>query len=317
MGRMTLKLGILTPFLWSTPSAVNEQVRALAERLTAEGHQVTVIAPTADRTAVEEAHRRVQAVLTGEREGVFLPDEPFPRYFFAGATYAVKETRLAQAHRRAGRAHRQHRRAARRRGLRPAAPQRALRARSRLVGAALRRLPAGGHVPRQPGEDAAVLVAAAAAPAPVRLARRGHRHVRGRARPGGADLPRRVPGDPAGRRPRGVPPGLRAPGRAAAHRLQRRRGAAQGARRAAPGAAPARRRARRRRRRRLRRRPAGAPLRPSGAAGLGGPRALPRPAAARRGGAAAPRAETSSARRRSAPRRPASPCSRPWPPAPP
>ena len=92
MGRMTLKLGILTPFLWSTPSAVNEQVRALTERLTAEGHQVTVIAPTTDRTAVEEAHRRVQAVLTGEREGVFLPDEPFPRFFFAGATYAVKET---------------------------------------------------------------------------------------------------------------------------------------------------------------------------------------------------------------------------------
>ncbi len=91
-GRMTLKLGILTPLLWSTPSAVNDQVRTLAERLTAEGHQVTVIAPTADRTAVEEAHRRVQAVLTGEREGVFLPDEPFPRYFFAGATYAVKET---------------------------------------------------------------------------------------------------------------------------------------------------------------------------------------------------------------------------------
>jgi hypothetical protein len=71
---------------------VNEQVRALAERLSAVGHEVTVIAPTADRPAVEEAHRRVQAVLTGERETVFLPDEPFPRYFFAGATYAVKES---------------------------------------------------------------------------------------------------------------------------------------------------------------------------------------------------------------------------------
>jgi glycosyltransferase involved in cell wall biosynthesis len=90
MACMTLKLGILTPFLWSTPSAVNEQVRALAERLTVAGHEVTVIAPTVDRQDVEEAHRRVQAVLTGERETVFLPDEPFPRYFFAGATYAVK-----------------------------------------------------------------------------------------------------------------------------------------------------------------------------------------------------------------------------------
>lgn len=92
MACMTLKLGILTPFLWSTPSAVNEQVRALAERFTAGGHQVTVIAPTADRTAVEEAHRRVQAVLTGERESVFLPGEPLPHYFFAGATYAVRHT---------------------------------------------------------------------------------------------------------------------------------------------------------------------------------------------------------------------------------
>jgi hypothetical protein len=92
MGRMTLKLGIQTPFLWSTPSAVNEQVRALAERLTAEGHEVTVIAPTADQLAVDEAHRRVQAVLTGERDSVFLPGEPFPRFFFAGATYAVKES---------------------------------------------------------------------------------------------------------------------------------------------------------------------------------------------------------------------------------
>jgi glycosyltransferase involved in cell wall biosynthesis len=53
---------------------------------------VTVIAPTADRLAVDEAQRRVQAVLTGERETVFLPDESYPRFFFAGATYAVKES---------------------------------------------------------------------------------------------------------------------------------------------------------------------------------------------------------------------------------
>jgi glycosyltransferase involved in cell wall biosynthesis len=93
MGTMGLKLGILTPFLWSTPSAVNDQVRALAARLTLAGHEVTVIAPSADRPAVDEAHRRVQAVLTGERETVFLPGEPYPRYFFAGATYAVRESR--------------------------------------------------------------------------------------------------------------------------------------------------------------------------------------------------------------------------------
>ena len=35
----------------------------------------------------------MQAVLTGERETVFLPDEPYPRYFFAGATYSVRDNR--------------------------------------------------------------------------------------------------------------------------------------------------------------------------------------------------------------------------------
>ena len=93
MTGMALNVGILTPFLWSTPSAVNEQVAALAERLTAAGHRATVIAPSADRQAVDEAHRRVRAMLTGERARVFLPDEPYPRFFFAGATYAVRESR--------------------------------------------------------------------------------------------------------------------------------------------------------------------------------------------------------------------------------
>ena len=93
---MTLTLGILTPFDWTVPSAVNDQVGALADRLTARGHRVTIIAPSADRTAVDDARRRVQAVLTGERERVFLADEPFPRIFFAGATYAVREGRATK-----------------------------------------------------------------------------------------------------------------------------------------------------------------------------------------------------------------------------
>ncbi len=90
---MSLKLGILTPFLWTTPSGVNRQVGELVQRLSARGHRVTVIAPSADMEAVGEARRRVQAVLTGERDTVFLPDEPYPRFFFAGATYAVRESR--------------------------------------------------------------------------------------------------------------------------------------------------------------------------------------------------------------------------------
>jgi len=93
MDGMSHKLGILTPFLWTRPSGVNRQVEALVERLTAAGHRVTVIAPSGDGDAVTEARRRVQAVLTGERETVFLPGEPYPRFFFAGATYAVRESR--------------------------------------------------------------------------------------------------------------------------------------------------------------------------------------------------------------------------------
>ena len=82
-------IGLLTPYPWTTPSGVNDQVAALAKRLAVRGHRVTVIAPSADKTAVREARRRVQAVLMGERETVFLPDEASPRYFFAGRTYAA------------------------------------------------------------------------------------------------------------------------------------------------------------------------------------------------------------------------------------
>jgi hypothetical protein len=82
-------IGLLTPYPWTTPSGVNDQVAALAERLAARGHRVTVIAPSADKQAVRQARRKVQAVLLGERETVFLADEPSPRYFFAGRTYAA------------------------------------------------------------------------------------------------------------------------------------------------------------------------------------------------------------------------------------
>jgi hypothetical protein len=66
---------------------VNDQVAGLAARLAARGHQVTVIAPSVDKTAVREARAKVRAVLMGERETVFDPDEPSPRFFFAGRTY--------------------------------------------------------------------------------------------------------------------------------------------------------------------------------------------------------------------------------------
>lgn len=100
MRGMRRKIGILTPYSWPEPSGVNRQVRDLANRLAARGHCVTVIAPSAERAKLDESRRRVQAVLTGERETAFAADEPSPRYFFAGETYRVpysKEIRLIAA----------------------------------------------------------------------------------------------------------------------------------------------------------------------------------------------------------------------------
>ncbi len=84
---MSHSIGLLTPFSWTTPSGVNDQVGELARRLAARGHRVTVIAPSADKDAVREARTRVRSVLLGERESVFARDEPSPRFFFAGRTY--------------------------------------------------------------------------------------------------------------------------------------------------------------------------------------------------------------------------------------
>ncbi len=90
MGRT---IGILTPFLWTTPNGVNRQMAALESglRRAATASLSSLRAPTGPPMA--DARRRVQAVLTGERETVFLPGEPYPRYFFAGATYAVRQSR--------------------------------------------------------------------------------------------------------------------------------------------------------------------------------------------------------------------------------
>ena len=93
MSGMRRNIGILTPFVWTAPSGVNRQVRDLVQRLSERGHRVTVIAPSTDVAQVEEARQRVQTVLTGERDTVFGPDEPFPRFFFAGATYRVPYSR--------------------------------------------------------------------------------------------------------------------------------------------------------------------------------------------------------------------------------
>ncbi|MEZ5126559.1 MAG: glycosyltransferase [Thermoleophilia bacterium] len=91
---MSRKIGILTPFLWTGSSGINRQVKDLVDRLTLRGHLVTLIAPSGNRARISEASGRVRAVLTGERQTLFLPDEPYPRQFFAGETYRVQDDRL-------------------------------------------------------------------------------------------------------------------------------------------------------------------------------------------------------------------------------
>jgi len=93
IGDVSHSIGLLTPYAWTTPSGINDQVAALADRLASRGHRVTVIAPSADREAVHEARAKVQGVLLGEREAVFAADEPSPRHFFAGRTYAARRPR--------------------------------------------------------------------------------------------------------------------------------------------------------------------------------------------------------------------------------
>ena len=72
---------------------MNNHIAALAERFTAHGHRVTIIAPSDDRAAVKAARERVRAVLLGERDTLFAADEPYPRYFFAGGTFSVRHNR--------------------------------------------------------------------------------------------------------------------------------------------------------------------------------------------------------------------------------
>ena len=87
------KIGMLTPYAWTVPGGVNQHIAALAERFTAMGHRVTIIAPSDDKAQVREGRRRVRAVLLGKREAVFDADEPYPRYFLAGGTYPVRYNR--------------------------------------------------------------------------------------------------------------------------------------------------------------------------------------------------------------------------------
>ncbi len=84
---------MLTPYAWTVPGGVNNHIAALAERFTAQGHRVTIIAPSDDRLAVKAARERVREVLLGERDSLFAPDEPYPRHFFAGGTFSVRHNR--------------------------------------------------------------------------------------------------------------------------------------------------------------------------------------------------------------------------------
>jgi hypothetical protein len=87
------KIGMVTPYAWTVPGGVNQHIAALAERFTAMGHRVTIIAPSDDKVALRQARDRVRSVLLDERSTIFDDDEPYPRHFFAGGTYTVRHNR--------------------------------------------------------------------------------------------------------------------------------------------------------------------------------------------------------------------------------
>jgi glycosyltransferase involved in cell wall biosynthesis len=93
MEAASYRIAMLTPYAWTVPGGVNNHIAALAERYTSQGHRVTIIAPSDDKADVKAARERVRAVLLGERESLFTPDEPYPRYFFAGGTFSVRHNR--------------------------------------------------------------------------------------------------------------------------------------------------------------------------------------------------------------------------------
>lgn len=91
-----LAIGLVTPYSWSRPGGVNRHVGILADRLTQRGHRVTIIAPSADRTAVRRTRQAVREVLMEDRAAVFDPDQAYPRLFVAGGTYSVRLNRTTK-----------------------------------------------------------------------------------------------------------------------------------------------------------------------------------------------------------------------------
>ena len=67
---------MLTPYAWTVPGGVNNHIAALAERFTAQGHRVTIIAPSDDRLAVKAARERVREVLLGSATACSGPTSP-------------------------------------------------------------------------------------------------------------------------------------------------------------------------------------------------------------------------------------------------
>ena len=309
---------MLTPYSWTVPGGVNRQVAALAERFTAHGHRVTVIAPATTALAVKAARERVRAVLLGERDGVFAPDEPYPRYFFAGGTYAVRHNRSVSYLSPPVDLLSQHRRRARDRAVRRAAPPRAVRAQPGLDGPAPRRVPAGGHLPRRLRALLLVLAGQAHPQALLPGLRRRHRRRRRRRATRRRATSRPVTGSSpaastwrASARRRAPRPGP------AARALRGRRVAPQGPGRAAARPALLERRPAALRARRLRQRRSTATSSRASCPSVRRPGALPRPHRPRRSCPSSTGTPTSSARRRWATSRSAWCCSRPWPPAPP
>ena len=184
------------PYPWEQHHEVNRFVERLSDELCRRGHRVVVVAPSDSRELVREGRAKVKALQLGPRRAVRRAGLRVGARRRAGAAVPARRLGVAAARRVA------HARGpARARRARLRARARAVRAERVLGGAAPLARAERGHLPRG---HRALRLDAGGAPgggAAVRPPRRPHRELRRHARPDRALLPRRLPGDPARRRP--------------------------------------------------------------------------------------------------------------------
>ena len=195
----TFSIAQVTPYAWEEHHEVNRFVERLSDELCGRGHRVVVIAPSESRQLVRESRAAIKQCARRSRV-VFAEDG-------CARVLAVGQSVLEPARRQRVGADRRlaHDRVAPRDGavrLRPrpraVRAERVVRRAAPLARAERRHVPCGHRAGALDAGRAPVRRAL------LRPARRAHGELPRDARPDLPPLPRRLRGDPAGRRPRGA-----------------------------------------------------------------------------------------------------------------